>query len=55
VICQVSNGDAKQQGCKFLFGSDSHSAGSHQFYGNADFVAELLGLAEEDLAPIAGG
>lgn len=44
---------AKQQGCKFLFGSDSHSAGSHQFYGNANFVAELLALTEEDLAPLA--
>ena len=44
---------AKEQGCKFLFGSDSHEAQSHDSYGNADFVAGLLGLTENDLASIA--
>lgn len=44
---------AREQGCKFLFGSDSHNAASHDFYGNADFVAGLLGLTEENIAPIA--
>lgn len=46
---------AKEQGCRFLFGSDSHSAGSHDAYGNASFVADLLALTEDDLAPIARG
>jgi len=44
---------AKQQGCRFLFGSDSHSATSHDFYSNADLVAGLLELKNEDIAPIA--
>ena len=44
---------AKEQGCKFLFGSDSHSSVSHDAYGNASFVADLLALTEDDLAAIA--
>ena len=44
---------AKEQGCKFLFGSDSHRAASHDFFGNADFVAGLLELKNDDIAPIA--
>ena len=44
---------AKEQGCRFLFGSDSHSAASHDHYSNADFVADLLELKEEDIAQIA--
>jgi len=44
---------AKQQGCQFIFGSDSHEAQSHDYYGNADLVAGLLELKEEDIAPIA--
>lgn len=44
---------AKQQGCLFTFGSDAHRAAAHDFYGNADFVAQLLDLKEEDIAPIA--
>ena len=46
---------AKEQGCKFIFGSDSHSAASHDAYGNAEYVAKLLDLKEEDIAPIARG
>ena len=46
---------AKQQGCQFLFGSDSHAASSHDFYGNTDLVAGLLELTENDIAPIARG
>ena len=44
---------AKQQGCRFLFGSDSHAADSHDAYGNADLVAGLLELKDEDIAEIA--
>lgn len=44
---------AKECGCKFLFGSDAHTNLSHDHYGSAEFVAELLGLTEEDLADIA--
>lgn len=44
---------AKACGCRFLFGSDSHNAQSHDHYGNADLVAEMLDLKETDLAPIA--
>ena len=44
---------AKQQGCKFLFGSDSHEAQSHVFYSNADLVADLLELKADDIAHIA--
>lgn len=44
---------AKEQGCQFLFGSDSHAAFSHDFYGNADLVAGLLELTESDIIPIA--
>lgn len=44
---------AKAQGCRFLFGSDSHNASSHDSYGNADLVAGLLELTGEDIAPIA--
>ena len=44
---------AKQQGCKFLFGSDAHSAMAHDRYENATFVAKLLNLTPDDIAPIA--
>lgn len=44
---------AKECGCKFLFGSDSHSDHGHDAYANADFVAGLLDLKEDDIAEIA--
>lgn len=44
---------AKECGCKFIFGSDDHSAKKTDLYDNADRVATLLGLKEEDLAEIA--
>ena len=44
---------AKECGCKFLFGSDAHDHASLDQYSNADFVAELLELTEDDIADIA--
>jgi len=43
----------KECGCKFIFGSDAHGNTAHDTYGNAQFVADLLGLTEDDIAPIA--
>ncbi len=43
---------AKEEGCLFTFGSDSHSDAAHATYDNATYVAELLGLTEKDLHPI---
>lgn len=43
---------AKEQGCKFLFGSDSHSNKAHENYYKAEFIADLLGLCERDLHAI---
>ena len=43
---------AKECGCKFTFGSDSHSSSYHDFYHNADILADILGLTENDLADI---
>lgn len=43
---------AKEEGCLFTFGSDSHSDSAHSSYGNATYVAELLGLKEENLHPL---
>jgi len=43
----------KECGCKFIFGSDSHDNETHKKYGNAQLAADLLGLTEEDIAPIA--
>ncbi len=43
---------AKECGCKFTFGSDAHSNTAHDTYHNADFVAKLLDLTENDLADI---
>ncbi len=43
---------AKECGCKFIFGSDSHDKDYHDFYHNADVIAELLELKESDLAEI---
>lgn len=44
---------AKQQGCRFLFGSDAHSAQAHDHYENATLAANLLELTPDDIAPIA--
>lgn len=44
---------AKDMGCKFLFGSDAHDDGMHLTYENADFVANLLELKEDDILEIA--
>jgi hypothetical protein len=45
---------AKECGCKFTFGSDSHSISYPElFLERAAFVAELLDLKESDLAKIA--
>lgn len=44
---------AKECGCKFIFGSDAHDNEEHNSFGNADFVAELLDLKEDDIATIA--
>lgn len=41
---------AKQQGCKFYFGSDAHQ--SHELTGekqNAETIIDLLGLEESDI------
>ena len=45
---------AKEEGCKFLFGSDIHNVPENLApFKNAELVADLLSLTEEDLAPIA--
>lgn len=44
---------AKECGCKFLFGSDSHSRDGHAFYEKAGQVADSLGLKDGDIAAIA--
>lgn len=43
---------AKECGCKFTFGSDSHDDKAHDFYENADILADILGIQEDDLAEI---
>ena len=43
---------AKECGCKFTFGSDSHDDKAHDFYENADILADILGIKEDDLAEI---
>lgn len=44
---------ARECGCKFIFGSDSHRDTGHATYSNATLVAELLDLKEDDIAEIA--
>lgn len=44
---------AKECGCKFTFGSDSHGDPKHHEFFHAETVADMLGLKENDLAPIA--
>ncbi|MBQ9083403.1 MAG: hypothetical protein IJY28_07875 [Clostridia bacterium] len=44
---------AKEAGCKFIFGSDSHSAWAHDTWAHdTDVVSKLLGLTENDFHPI---
>jgi histidinol phosphatase-like PHP family hydrolase len=43
---------AKECGCQFIFGSDAHSNSAHESYSNAQFVADLLGLTENDIKDI---
>ncbi|MBQ9747908.1 MAG: PHP domain-containing protein [Clostridia bacterium] len=43
---------AKECGCKFIFGSDAHDDQHHACFANADLIADLLSLHEEDLAEI---
>lgn len=43
---------AKESGCMFTFGSDSHSDKVHVHYQNATFIATFLGLKEENLHPL---
>lgn len=41
---------AKDCGCRFTFGSDSHNQGGHEGYNRAgEYVSELLGLCEDDV------
>jgi len=43
---------AKDEGCLFTFGSDSHDDQAHKYYSNATLVANLLNLTEKDLHPL---
>ncbi len=43
---------AKEEGCLFTFGSDSHDDQAHKYYSNATLVANFLGLKETDLHPL---
>ena len=43
---------AKDCGCKFMFGSDAHDSAQHEFYANAQILADVLALKESDLADI---
>ena len=43
---------AKDEGCLFTFGSDSHDDQAHKYYSNATLVANLLNLTENDLHPL---
>jgi histidinol phosphatase-like PHP family hydrolase len=43
---------AKDCGCRFIFGSDAHDSAQHEFYANAQILANVLALKESDLADI---
>lgn len=43
---------AKEEGCKFTFGSDAHNTLEYPHIEIANEVADLLSLKEDDLAPI---
>ncbi len=44
---------AKECGCRFTFGSDTHDSEDHGAYATMERVAALLELKEDDIAPIA--
>lgn len=45
---------AKQQGCKFIFGSDAHSVkGQESFISRAELISDIIGLKTEDITDIA--
>ncbi|MBQ7840188.1 MAG: PHP domain-containing protein [Lachnospiraceae bacterium] len=44
---------AKECGCKFIFGSDAHSDQDHASFANAELIAGILELKENDIARIA--
>ena len=45
---------AKDCGCKFVFGSDSHGIGGHKDYvEHGEFVTNMLGITEDDIANYA--
>ncbi len=44
---------ARECGCKFTFGSDAHDMSAHENYSNSNQFIEILGLTEDDIAPIA--
>lgn len=44
---------AKECGCKFLFGSDSHNSHGLEITDQASRISEILGLCEDDIAAIA--
>ncbi len=43
---------AKSAGCKFVFGTDSHSVSGLESIRKGDLVSEAIGITEEDLADI---
>jgi HisJ family histidinol phosphate phosphatase len=43
----------KQAGCKFFIGSDAHAVGHLENHQYADAFADLLGLTQEDIMPMA--
>ena len=44
---------AKSEGCLFTVGVDSHGLGYHDYYHLIEPVAELIGITENDLHPLA--
>ena len=44
---------AKECGCKFIFGSDSHNRRRHDSYRHTNVLADILGLKEDDIIEIA--
>lgn len=44
---------AKAEGCRFFFGSDAHAPSHLENHEHTDVLADLLGLTEDDIMPIA--
>ncbi len=44
---------AKAEGCHFFFGSDAHASSHMENHQYTDVLADLLGLTEADIMPIA--